>query len=126
MAYEDALRELRNIEIALDTTGPYKAAKVDKIVRSSALLVEGGGKQRAPVDTGAMRSSIGTDITGHGEGPGWGTEAEIGPTVEYAPFVEEGTEFQPPQPFMGPALDAVEPGFVAAIEAILDPFEGRP
>jgi HK97 gp10 family phage protein len=126
VAYEDALAELRNIEIALDTTGPYKAAKVDKLVISTAHLVEAGGKRRAPVDTGAMRSSIGVDITRHGEGPGWGTEAEIGPTVSYAPFVEEGTERQPPQPFMGPALDEVEPAFVAALESLVDPFEGRP
>lgn len=126
MSFEEAFRELTNIEVALDTTGPYKAAKVDKIVVASAHLVEAGGKRRAAVDTGAMRSSIGTDITRHGEGPGYGTEAEIGPTVEYAPYVEAGTERQPPQPFMGPAADEVEPMFLAALADVLDPFEGRP
>jgi len=62
------------------------------------------------VDTGALRNSIGTNVTG--------LSAEIGPTVNYAPYQEYGTSRMAAHPYMGPAADEVTPGFVSAMEQI--------
>lgn len=88
-------------------TAQYRAARV---VAKAAFDVESTAKGFAPVDTGFLRSSIGVDLNG--------TSAVIGPTAEYAPYVEFGTSRMAPQAFMGPALDRVSPSFVAAIEQL--------
>lgn len=83
-------------------------------VRGTAAKVERSMKEAAPVDTGALRDSIGTDMYG-------GTfsrhmVAVVGPTVPYGPFVEFGHADQPPQPYAGPALDQHAASYVAAME----------
>lgn len=120
-----AIAALNTIAVELDTSGPRVARRADVIVVKTAHDIEGYSKQIAPVDTGAMRSSIGTDITRHASGPGYGVSAEIGPTVEYAGYVEYGTERQAPQAFMGPSLDRYSPGFIAALLDAADPLDGQ-
>ena len=84
-------------------------------IEKAAFDIEGLSKVRAPVDTGALRSSIGTRV---GE-----LEALVGPTVDYAFYVEFGTSRTPGgQPFLNPAVDEVEPKFYAAIESISGRF----
>ena len=83
--------------------------RAQQVVTKSAHDVESVAKTVAPVDTGNLRNSIGTDITGGG------LSAEIGPTAHYGVYVEFGTRRMAPQPYMGPGLDAATPGFVAAM-----------
>lgn len=81
-------------------------------------------KRRAPVDTGRLRASITlADSTGLIERPG--TEASsndavtaptelgvrIGTNVEYADYIEYGTENRAAQPFLRPAWDAAKQRF---------------
>ena len=82
------------------------------LVRASALRIEGEAKRFAPVDTGALRNSIGTAISGGG------LTAEIAATVAYAPYVEYGTRRMAPRAFMGPAFDRIAPDFVAGAEKL--------
>lgn len=58
-------------------------------------------KVYAPVDTGRLRSSIA--IQGKGT-DGNGSFVDVGTRVKYAAFVEFGTRYMNPQPFMRPAL----------------------
>ena len=81
------------------------------VVRTSAFLVEAAAKRLAPVDTGFLRNSIGVDWAG--------VSAVIGPTAEYGPYQEFGTAHNPPQPYMNPAADQVEPMFIAAMERLV-------
>lgn len=71
----------------------------------------------APVRTGAMRSSIGYDVDSDGLG------GEVGPTVDYARFVDQGTSVMPPQPFSGSGADAggqaLETGIGRAVDVAL-------
>ncbi len=72
-------------------------AKAEKALDIMAAVVESEAKIRVTVDTGNLRGSITTDKERLVRG--------IGSNVEYAPFIEHGTEKQEAQPFLKPALD---------------------
>jgi HK97 gp10 family phage protein len=113
-----AMAELNSITVALETDAREVGPKARMVVAKAAAEVERIGKLFAPVDTGTLRSSISRDMTGSNA---YVARAEIGPTVEYAPYVEWGTERMAPRAFMGPALDIVGPTFTEAMGSIADP-----
>lgn len=80
----------RNIQKAMEAA--------EEELQATALEIEAQAKVDAPVDTGILRASIATT--------GGGSEYEIGTNVEYAPFVEFGTQYQSAQPFLFPAFEA--------------------
>ncbi|GLY08268.1 HK97-gp10 family putative phage morphogenesis protein [Actinoplanes sp. NBRC 101535] len=100
------------IESASGTIGQRGAA----VVKKCGFQVEALAKGFAPVDTGALKNSISTEFDGDGR---FGAmTADIGSDLKYSGFVEYGTRRMAPQSYLGPALDRVEPDFVAAAEAI--------
>ena len=106
--YEDLLKLSADLGKA-----SYEATrKAQLVVAKTAHDIEADAKSLAPVDTGALRNSISTTI-GNG-----GLSAEIGPTVDYAPYLEYGTRRMPPQPYMGPAAERRAEPFVKAIESL--------
>lgn len=68
----------------------------------------------APVDTGALKNSISRDESIVSDV----MRVEIGPTVKYAPFVENGTSRARAQPFLRPAVERVEPQLLEAFKQI--------
>lgn len=102
--------EVNHLAADLAKAGPKAVLQAQRVIAKTAHDIEATAKQMAPVDTGAMRNSIGVD-TGV-------LQATIGPTVSYAPYVEFGTSRQAPAAFMGPALDRNNPDFYAAMDAI--------
>jgi HK97 gp10 family phage protein len=60
-----------------------------------------------PVLTGTLRDSIEVEAVPDG--------AEVGPTVDYAPPVEYGAAHMAPQPFVWPAVDQNEAGFIEGL-----------
>ena len=86
----------------------------ERIVSKVAADVEADAKALAPVDTGKLRNSIGTEKTGP-------LSRVVYATAEYAVFVEHGTAVQMADPFMGPAADrqagAIEAYAIAAAKA---------
>lgn len=117
-----AVAELNSIARAFDTSGPKVAAKFDTIVIKTAHDIESNAKQIVPVDTGATRNSIGTDITRHGGGQGYGIEAKVGAQTNYAPDLELGTSKMAPRAFLGPSFDRYVPGMNTALDAAADPL----
>lgn len=91
------------------------------IIRKGAHDIEATGKLFCPVDTGATRDSIGTDFAG--DGRSLHMEAVIGPTTNYAPYLEHGTENMAPRAFMGPAYDRHAAEIVAALLAASSPLK---
>lgn len=88
------------------------------VLRKTALDIQADAQRLAPVRTGALRSSITVEFSGSF---GAGTaSAEIGPTVDYGGFVEDGTSRMAPQPYMRPALDNREGAFVAAMGKLME------
>lgn len=63
---------------------------------AAAIIVEGAAKRRCPVDSGRLRASITHDSDGEG--------FIVGTNTEYAPYVELGTRYQSPQPYLVPGL----------------------
>lgn len=110
------VHELNQVVVDLTRASGTVGEKASAVVRKSAFDIETTSKILAPVDTGALRNSIGTDIVGEGTSPV--VEAQIGPTVNYGAYVEFGTSRMAPKAYMGPALDRHAPGFVAALEQI--------
>ena len=102
----DAIRrEAVRLEGLADTLIPRASA----VVRKVALDTEADAKALAPVDTGNLRNSITTAVQGGG------LRAAVVATASYAPYVEQGTSRQAPQPFMGPATDRNAPMFREAM-----------
>ncbi|WP_238999285.1 HK97-gp10 family putative phage morphogenesis protein [Segeticoccus rhizosphaerae] len=89
-----------------------------KVVRKVAADVERDAKILAPVDTGNLRNSISTSITGDGRHASM--RAEIGPTASYGGYVEFGTSRMGPQPYLGPSLDRHTDPFVTAMEQVAE------
>ena len=110
-------------------------------IERSAINIEREAKNLCPVDDQILRPSIAKTVTATDSGRV--LEAEVGTSVEYAPFVEFGTgsgvsvpagqeEFAmqfkgktgrkrnyPARPFLFPAWERERPKFVNAMEAIL-------
>lgn len=103
--------ELKALAADLGKASAEATMKAGQVVRKSAWDVEAHAKSAVPVDTGALKNSIGTTWRGP-------LSAEVGPTQHYAPYVEFGTYKMDARPYMGPAADRVEPGFVAAMESL--------
>jgi len=87
--------------------------KIKTVVQIAARNIEKDAKQRMTdwpaVDTGATRNSIFVD-------PGTPSFSQkIGPTTEYAPFIEFGTRYMSARPYMIPALEKEAPRFIAAL-----------
>lgn len=104
--------ELNKLIADLSAGSARVAAKASTVVRKAALDVEAEAKRLAPVDTGFLRNSIGSTITGDSGS----VTAEIGPTADYGAYLEFGTRSMAPRAYMGPALDRITPSFVQALE----------
>lgn len=105
----DDFGDLNKLIADLDGAGLVVASRGAALVRRTAHAIEGTAKQFAPVDTGALRNSIGTDVTFSG------LAAEIGPTVQYGPMVEFGTIKMAPRSYLGSALDRHSPEFAEGV-----------
>lgn len=110
--------ELNRLAADLSGAGARVGAAVSVVVRASARRLEAEAKQFAPVDTGNLRSSIGTDLVGDGRSDTMA--AEVGPTASYGAFVEFGTSRQAPAAYMGPAFDRAVPSFTDALAQVAE------
>lgn len=81
-------------------------------MRKTGADIQGTAQNLAPVDTGALKSSITSDYTETSQT----LRIEIGPTVNYGAFVERGTSNPnyPKQPYLRPAVDRHEPALLEA------------
>lgn len=79
----------------------------------------GLAKEFCPVDTGYLQKSITFEIQAGG------TIGKVYTSTYYARFVELGTVYQYPQPYMKPAYNVVSEQFIDDINSILDDYLGR-
>lgn len=105
--------ELRALAADLKAAGERAETLGDQVIRSNAFRIQGAAQDRAPVDTGNLKNGIFTRTPRRGY-------AEVVASANYAIYVELGTSRARAQPFLGPAVDLVEPEFYAAVEQIGD------
>lgn len=116
--FEIVDHEIRKFERDVEVGSAYAKKQVRNVVRKSTFETQARGRVRSPYKTGHLMGSISVDFIGSNADVAVGT---TGPEANYGWFVENGTERQAPQPYMGPAADEVEPSFYAGLEAI-DPL----
>lgn len=113
---DDFARVAANLDASPIRVGASTAASVRRV----AADIERTAKQLAPVNTGALRASIGVEYVGDGRSSVMG--AVIRPTVDYGEFVEFGTSRMAPQPYLMPAFERHMPGFLTAVQALANPL----
>ena len=111
-----------NVDVKVDMSKFAKAVekypdKIKEVVQIAARNIEKNSKMLitdlGAVDTGATRNSIFVS-------PGTPSfSQQIGPTTEYAPFIEFGTRFMPARAYMIPALEQERIRFMQAIVEVL-------
>jgi hypothetical protein len=92
----------RTIEIVYDHFPRLSAAlapAVGKIVQETILAIETSSKIKCPVDTGALRASLHSEMTGE-------TSGMVSTSMSYSQFVEYGTSKAAAQPYLTPAAEA--------------------
>lgn len=72
----------------------------EQLVQAYAGFWQSAAAQLAPVDTGDLKGSVGSEL----QGP---HDAKVFATMDYAMHQEYGTMFMPAQPFMRPARNAL-------------------
>lgn len=107
----DGIDQVNSVSVDLRGAGLRAQLSARDVVAKSSHQIEATSKTIAPVDTGALRNSIGTDLEDRG------LTGIIGPTVEYGPYVEYGTSRMAPRAYMGPALDRHSGEFMDALSA---------
>ena len=106
--------ELANLAADLRVAGEKAQNMAADAIAKTAADIGNDAKVFAPVRTGNLRASIGYDVA---EDSG-GVSAEIGPTVDYATYLEHGTSTMAPRPFLGPAFDRRAPYLEQALRSI--------
>lgn len=105
--------EVRALSSRIASAGGRVGARGALALRKTAFDIEADAKALAPVDTGNLRNSISTDISGDGRFAGM--TAEVGPTAEYGVYQEYGTSVMAAQPYLAPAFDRRVPGYTQAL-----------
>ena len=131
MTIEDFFMPEFNMDMQVSVQLPQNwnelGSKIRMVTEIAARHVEGNSKVRIAewpaVDTGATMNSINArpDDT-DANGLSW----KIGPSTEYAPFIEYGTVYMRARPFMTPALEQESPRFVEALRQVFNELDGAP
>lgn len=96
--------ELNELAVVIGKAAANTGKLAQLVVRKTARDITASAKSFVPVDTGNLKASIGhSDL--RSVGTSGDMEVEIGPTANYAIYVEFGTENMAPYAFMGPAAD---------------------
>lgn len=110
----DGSAEMARLSADLTLASITVAAKAGTAMGKALNDIQAGAQNRAPVKTGALRNSVSTEL----QRRGGNLRGEVGPTVNYGAYVENGTSRQRAQPYLRPATDAVIPGYEAALGQI--------
>ena len=103
--------DVRKVTADLSNAGPEIKRRGSQALRKTLLDTKRSAQNRAPVDTGKLKGSIGITLLG-------GISGEVGPTANYGYWVEMGTSRMAPQPYMGPAPDQHTPAFEQAMQQL--------
>lgn len=98
----------------LDAAESRAHSEGGRLVRACTLQGESYSHAFCPVDTGALNNSISSTINARPSV----IEGEWGSDLYYARYVNDGTRYMAPRPYIDRAADLVEPIFYAGVEAL--------
>ena len=114
------IKNIQQIRNAFSKAPRLMEEEFKQALTKSAILIQRESMSNSPVLTGRLRASHKFDI----KGSGLKMEAEVGPDVNYAIFVHEGTRFMPARPFLKEAaessLQEIDYFFTTAVQNALD------
>lgn len=98
-----------DVEVEINAEGwTNMIIELNRVVLRAGVRVENKAKQRCPVDTGNLRSSIRSKAESvKAEGGTNTVEVTVGSSVEYAPYVELGTSRMGPRPYLRSSIAEV-------------------
>lgn len=99
--------EMTTLSARIKTGGVRVGAASAQVLRRTTFAIQAEAQQRAPVDTGHLRSSILT--TFEGDGRSGSMTGVVTANADYSGFVEFGTSTAAGQPFMAPAFESQVP-----------------
>jgi hypothetical protein len=94
----------------------------EAVVRFATLETLAIAVATAPVRTGRLKASHSVEFSGSAADRRF--SGTVGPEVDYAHHVHEGTSRQAPQPWLDNAADIVEPQFFAGMQAVAASIDG--
>lgn len=109
--------EFRDFGQEMKAKAKAQRGAAGQVVRAVGSRIQRDAQINAAVDTGALRSSITMSATGSNATV---ARAEIGPTVNYGRYVEEGTYKMAAQPYLFPAADRHEQSFYDAMAKLAE------
>ena len=101
---------MKNLQKKLERCEKLEVVKT--VIKKNGSELQAKAQEKAPVDTGHLKRSIGLDITDEG------LTAEIETTADYAAYVEYGTRFMNAQPYMRPTYNAQKEKFKSDMQKL--------
>ncbi|MEK6479608.1 HK97-gp10 family putative phage morphogenesis protein [Catalinimonas sp. 4WD22] len=108
---------LRDFSRKIDKANSHVKEQVKKEFQMATLEVETKAKQRVPVDTGRLRSSIQSDFSNIGK-----FLTRVFTNVEYSKWIEFGSSRMKAKPFLNPAFQEVKAKLINNLKRI---FKGK-
>jgi HK97 gp10 family phage protein len=106
--------EIDALAADLASVGERVDPAVRTVNRATGATAQRLAKGLAPKLTGTLAGSIEVQTSSDG------MTTEVGPTVDYAGYVEYGTSVMGPEPYMGPAFEATEGPYEEALGQVAE------
>ena len=109
-----------DIQRLLQTLPHEIFVQVQQVLTNGTIRLAERARELVPVRTGHLLASIYADLGEVEDMQEAFAPLRVVADTEYASFVEFGTSKMAPRPFMGPAVDEIEPEILAELDAVLD------
>ncbi len=120
LSVEVTIENPGDIQRLLQTLPPEIFVRVQQVLTNGTVRLAERARDLAPVRTGHLMASIRAELGEMEDMDERFAPLMVVADTEYASFVEYGTSKMTARPFMGPAVDEIEPQILAEVDAVLD------
>ncbi len=120
LSVEVTIENPGDIQRLLQTLPPEIFVRVQQVLTNGTVRLAERARDLAPVRTGHLMASIRAELGEMEDMDERFAPLMVVADTQYASFVEYGTSKMVARPFMGPAVDEIEPQILAEVDAVLD------
>ncbi len=120
LSVEVTIENPGDIQRLLQTLPPEIFVRVQQVLTNGTVRLAERARELAPVRTGHLMASIRAELGEMEDMNERFAPLMVVADTEYASFVEYGTSKMVARPFMGPAVDEIEPQILSEVDAVLD------